>query len=478
MSLGRRCQSDAGFTVVEALAASAILLIIALGVTQVFAFASLSTRSNSMREHATELANQRIEQARNIPYDSLGVVGGDPGGTLADEETDGDYTVSTDVTWARDPNTSRATYKHVEVAVGWSEPTESQVRVSTNVFGQSDLVNTGDVVLTVIEKLSGDGLPDVAVRLTPSSGSSRTVMTDENGEAFFGFVPTGEVTFNVAPSGYIVDLNTIAGAVVTNDTLTRLTLVAERGASLTGKVRTTSGTALVGSTLTLTQTGTSRVYYATTGADGNARFTNLFSGDYTLRAAKAGYTSATIAFAVAEASDTEQTVTLAEPQPLSVRVNDSNGVKMPGATVVVTNQSTGASMSAVTADSGVATFNIVDSANYTIAASKTGYSARSTSAYVTPAGAYVTIALPAVSPGTIQVYNSKNSSNTFRVYRLTPTPAGWAAAAVAVSRRSYYTFTNISPGTYRVYVNPGSTPSGTNYMSATITDGDNVQVTW
>lgn len=477
VSCGLR-RSEEGFTIVEALVASAILLVVALAITQVFAFASLSTQSNSVREDATELANQRIEQARNLEYDALGTVGGDPEGTIPPEEDVGRYHVTTEVSWNRDATTGRATYKDIDVAVAWTEPTASEVRVTSSVYGHSNLVNTGDVVLTILEKASGKGIKNCHVTLTPPSGSDRTVRTDTAGEAFFGYVPTGGISLVAAPVGWVVDLNTIAGAVVTNDTLTRLTLLAEKASSVTVRVRNPSGDAISGATLTLTQTGTSRVYTATSDTAGHARFENLFSGDFTLNASITGSASATVYFHLNEGDDVTQQVTMADPSPMRVLVTDQNSVKVPGATVTVTNPLTGTVMTGTTADSGEAAFTISTDATYTVEASMAGYVSNTVYTYMTPAGGLVTLAVRPPSPGTITVYNSRTASFNFRPYRLTPAPAGWATtSSTAIARKTSYTFTNVTPGTYRIYVNPGTQPAGS-YLSATITDGDAVTVTW
>ncbi len=473
----RLVQHDEGFTVVEAVVAAAILLITAVAIMQVFAFASTSTESNRTREEATELANERIEQARNLAYDKVGTIGGDPVGNLQESETVGKYQVSTDVSWARDTSTGRATYKHVAVVVAWNEPVASRVELTTNVYGQSNLVNTGDLVLTLVEKATGKGLKDVSVKMNLSSGGSRTVKTDANGEAFFGFVPTGTMTFEVAPSGYIVDLTTINGAVVTNDMLTRVTLMAEKPAAVTAQVRTPSGAAINGATFTLTQVNTTRVYTAVSDSSGNARFTGLYPDKYTLRARILGRASGTVSFDLTAGTDQTQIVTLADPGTQSIRVTDANNVKLNGATVTLTNKTTGAKLTGTTASSGEVSFNIPDEATYTIIATLGGYVAGSTENDLSPSGGpLITIPLHVPQAGTITVYNT-GSKVSFRPYKLSP--AGWAAAAVSISKYGTGTFANLAPGDYRVYYanTSSSTPSGSSYLSATIVDGETINLT-
>lgn len=56
---------------------------------------------------AEQLATERIEEVRNLPYDSVGVVSGNPPGTLLGTETVArssiNYTVNTTVDYVDDP---------------------------------------------------------------------------------------------------------------------------------------------------------------------------------------------------------------------------------------------------------------------------------------------------------------------------------------------------------------------------------------
>ncbi len=76
--LKRFMGDDSGFTVVEYLVAAAILFIVSTGVMGALAYASTANASTAMRELGLEVANQRMEQARNLPYDSLGTTNGYP----------------------------------------------------------------------------------------------------------------------------------------------------------------------------------------------------------------------------------------------------------------------------------------------------------------------------------------------------------------------------------------------------------------
>ena len=65
----RFMRDGSGFTVVELVVAAAILFFISTAIMGALAYASTANASNAMRQNGLELANQRMEQARNLPYD-------------------------------------------------------------------------------------------------------------------------------------------------------------------------------------------------------------------------------------------------------------------------------------------------------------------------------------------------------------------------------------------------------------------------
>lgn len=71
-----------GFSLVEALVASAIFAILALGVYQAFVGVSSLTLSAKAKSAAISLANEQIEIARNLPYSNVGIFDGWPAGSL------------------------------------------------------------------------------------------------------------------------------------------------------------------------------------------------------------------------------------------------------------------------------------------------------------------------------------------------------------------------------------------------------------
>lgn len=77
---------QSGITVVETLIAVAIFAIVAVGFVQIYARILVSTNTLRLRNIATFIATTEFEIIRNLPYASVGVVGGVPNGILPDKK--------------------------------------------------------------------------------------------------------------------------------------------------------------------------------------------------------------------------------------------------------------------------------------------------------------------------------------------------------------------------------------------------------
>lgn len=79
----RSSQTNSGFTLIEILIAIGLFLIIAFGIY--FTYANLIQVIGRVRTHtlATSILNKEIEIIRNLPFDSVGLIGGSPPGVIA-----------------------------------------------------------------------------------------------------------------------------------------------------------------------------------------------------------------------------------------------------------------------------------------------------------------------------------------------------------------------------------------------------------
>ncbi|MDO8963358.1 MAG: carboxypeptidase regulatory-like domain-containing protein [Coriobacteriia bacterium] len=292
MKMPSRTRSDEGFTLIELVAASAILFIVVMGVVGSMTFAARATQSNGIRNSAMAVAQERIERARNIPYDSVGVryaTGGygNPPGTILSPEAvssgDNTFTVYTEVTWARDATTNRATYKKMTVSVQWSTPTTGSITLETGIFGNSSVLSNGDLEVYVKDADTNQPVADAQVVVDPvlTGALARTAWTDSVGKAFYGFIDSGLTTMSVSASGYIFDASQVSTYSVQASTLNQMILYVQRPSTIDVRVLDGSDSAVPSATVTVfsARHGT-RVL--TTGDDGHARFTGSFVGSYTV----------------------------------------------------------------------------------------------------------------------------------------------------------------------------------------------------
>jgi hypothetical protein len=81
------CKRSGGFTLIEAVVGTALFLIVALAVYQVYIGVFNLIYSNQDQILAIDLANEQFEIARNMPYANVGVQGGLPSGVIPEFQT-------------------------------------------------------------------------------------------------------------------------------------------------------------------------------------------------------------------------------------------------------------------------------------------------------------------------------------------------------------------------------------------------------
>ena len=68
----RRSRKDAGFTLPEVLLAAMIIIIAFVTLLSVIPYSSASVQSGNQLSTATFLANQKLEEAKNVPWGTAG----------------------------------------------------------------------------------------------------------------------------------------------------------------------------------------------------------------------------------------------------------------------------------------------------------------------------------------------------------------------------------------------------------------------
>ncbi len=256
-----------GFSLVEALVASAVFVVLALGVYQAFVGVSHLTISAKAKSAAVSLANEQIEIARNLSYSDVGILNGWPAGSLPYERfaTSSGFVfkITTTVRNVDDvfdgtidgsPNDlNPADYKLVEVTVSCGNeicrnfvPLTMTTMVSPKNLETSS--GNGALFVKVIDA-NGQPVTEADIKVTNVKATTTLIIQDStNNDGVLQLVdlPPGEFAYQVEVSkvGYSsaktyaqgedgVANPTSPDATVLAGQLTQLTLVIDRLSSLT-----------------------------------------------------------------------------------------------------------------------------------------------------------------------------------------------------------------------------------------------------
>jgi prepilin-type N-terminal cleavage/methylation domain-containing protein len=360
----RAAGGDAGFTLIEILISTVIMLIVSMGVITALSFTGWATTFTGQRTKALNLANQYIERARDLPYDNIGTyvdgpIYGDPPGVIHTPDVVGDFTVATAVSWQRDATTGRALYKNVAVTVTWTRPIPGTIRLTTSIYGQSNLVNTGDLQITFVDHDTNAPIPGLPVSITPAASTQiRTVSTDTSGTAFYGFVPTGLATMAITTSSWVFDpVDVPAINVNAGDVLSVYTVKAQKPSKVTIHVQGTAGQALSGAAVQIA--GGLGTYNGTTNSSGDVTFGNLILANYAVSASLTGRKTQTGTVAVvAPCGGTAlKTIVLNDPYLITYTVKGTAGTGLAGAAVTLSTPD--GAMNGTTASDGTVTFSLI-----------------------------------------------------------------------------------------------------------------------
>lgn len=465
-----RIRRDDGFTIMELVWSSMIMLIVVMGVYGVLTFAATATQASATRVTALNVANQRLEQARNLSYDNVGMTyadgtQGNPAGTiLTPEVVDTRFTVATLVSWARDPVTHRALYKTIHVTVAWTEGRGGSVDVSTSIFGKSYIVNAGDLSVVVRDRDTDAILPAAQVTVTPQSGAARIVSSDATGEAFFGYLPSDTYAVTIVKGDYIFDPAVLGAVSVQSDLLTSVVAYAQHPSTVRVTVDDGASNPVSGSAVTLTAPS-GALLTAYTNSSGVATFGNLLVGTYQVAARYTGRTTARGVVNVAAGGQTyDLPLSLAARSGLTVRVIDSSGVAVAGATVNVSGPSPSTAAVAgspqLTASNGEISFGTLADGTYTLTATKTGMidSAAMQVAYDGSSTTVPVLTLGLYQYGTLEIHIYDKNGNAVKSRTRVSVwgPNGYSANIRSDAQsKDVIVITQLSPGQYSVQPDGG-----------------------
>ena len=182
---------SSGFTLVETLVGTAIFVVLVLAVYDAYQAVYQVISDSRYKIAAIDLANEQLELARNLPYNSIGIVGGLPAGLLTHSQAitrdAATYTVITTVRNVDDPfdgifptDISPDDYKLVQVEVDCPLCNNYQPVILTTQIAPKYLetaASNGALIVNVFDA-NGKPVPQASVTLTNSTGTSTITIND------------------------------------------------------------------------------------------------------------------------------------------------------------------------------------------------------------------------------------------------------------------------------------------------------------
>ena len=187
-----------GFTLIDVLVGTALLLIVMIGFFTEFQLLFKVLSQSQGKTIALALANEQVEIIRNLPYEDIGTEFGSPPGEIPQTRTEkvdnNTYTITTDIIYIDDPFDGSSPeddypgdYKKARIEVSWAEHqlTKSVVEIAN--FSPPNLeseIGGGVLSIYVNDRESGAPIPNAQVRIINSQiepAINILTTTDNNG---------------------------------------------------------------------------------------------------------------------------------------------------------------------------------------------------------------------------------------------------------------------------------------------------------
>lgn len=226
-----------GFTLVEVLVASAVFLLFAVGIYSGITLVFKVVYQSRMRILETAVLAEYLEIARNLPYDSVGIINGVPSGLLPYTTTTvrngQSFTIITTVRNIDDPfdgviggtpnDSSPADYKLVEMSVICNNCLQQEPAILSTIVAPKQLEGATQNGALFIQVFGYDGRPIAGADVTVTN-TARTPnlvihdVTDSDGYLRIIDTPTGTLSYsiNVSKAGFSTDYTVpVSGGVPT-----------------------------------------------------------------------------------------------------------------------------------------------------------------------------------------------------------------------------------------------------------------------
>lgn len=174
-------KNQKGLSLIEVLVSLMVISVLFLGIFSLINISLKITADNKFYVAAIEIANQKMEQIRNLPYDRVGVQGGMPSGNIPQVETisrGGDFTVNTYITFKNDVYDDNAgvdtipnDYKIATIRVGWqSRYGQKQITVFSKIIPRTEETDAGYGLLKIfVNDVNANPVANASVRVVNSA---------------------------------------------------------------------------------------------------------------------------------------------------------------------------------------------------------------------------------------------------------------------------------------------------------------------
>lgn len=219
-SQNSKFKSQKSFTLVEVLVAVGLIALIFLGIFTVYTFGLRVVSLSQNRITAIAIANQQIEQIRNLSYQAVGVQGKYPSGDLPEIQTitrnNISYTVKIRIDYVVDPADGIALpddscpndYKRVRVEVSWQGQHPGQIKLVSDIVPKNiaeECATTGGILSVSVFDASGVMVNSPSIEIkNPTTGELITTATPADGKHYFS-LPAGTYRVVVSKAGYSQD---------------------------------------------------------------------------------------------------------------------------------------------------------------------------------------------------------------------------------------------------------------------------------
>ena len=199
-------KNDKGFTLVEILVSLMLLLILVIAFVPLFTYVSQAIASNKARDVAVEIATQKMEEMRALPYivmteglsidttkPQLGLKDGDPPGSIEPTQTitvnNRTYTINTDIAWGDNEKSFKIVSVSVESPGVFNEAVKIINRFDTMAAQEGVRVEPGSILVEVYNS-KGEPL-DESIQITIETSDLDETDYTIDGKALFTNLPSG-----------------------------------------------------------------------------------------------------------------------------------------------------------------------------------------------------------------------------------------------------------------------------------------------